>query len=138
MRRVAFLAALVVISACGAATGSPGPDMVVDCDAFAADPAPGRELGVAVGTEFTVTLCSNPSTGFSWEEPTWEGDQTVELVRAEGGAPAASGVGAAGTETFAFQAIASGQTTVRFVYSQPWAGGTKGAWRLDLSVAATD
>lgn len=96
-----------------------------------------RDLAVGNGLTFKITLCSNPSTGFSWEEPTAEGDRSVELVergvnQTVGGPP-----GEAGEEWFTFRATAPGTTVLHFVYSQPWEGGTKGAWRLDLTVVVT-
>lgn len=96
-----------------------------------------RDLAVGNGQTFKVALCSNPSTGFSWEEPTAEGDHSVELVeqgvlQTVGGPP-----GEAGQEWFTFRATAPGTTVLHFVYSQPWEGGTKGAWRLDLTVTVT-
>ncbi len=43
----------------------------------------------------------------------------------------------AGRERFTFRATAPGDATIHFVYSQPWEGGQKGAWRLDVGVTVT-
>ena len=136
---VVLLVTLVVACSSSPAV-SPGPTLEVTCAMFEAggSAAPlARDLAVGNGQTFKVTLCSNPSTGFSWEEPTAEGDHSVELVERNvlqtvGGPP-----GEAGQEQFTFRATAAGRTVLHFVYSQPWQGGTKGAWRLDLTVIVT-
>lgn len=143
MRRpiaIALLALVVLgISAC-----SPGGEpvtstvMAVDCEtleASAADRLPVLEAArIGVGEHLEVQLCSNPSTGFSWEDPTWEGAGALELVDRGVVQQVGAGPGAPGQEIFTFRATAPGVTTIHFVYSQPWAGGIKGAWRLDLAV----
>jgi predicted secreted protein len=143
MRRIWLALALAGILAGTAACavgGDPVPATVltVDCATFeerAADDLPVLEaVRIGVGDGLEVHLCANPSTGFSWEEPTWEGAEALELVTRGTAAPVDAAPGAPAQETFTFRAVASGVTTVHFVYSQPWAGGIKGAWRLDLAV----
>jgi predicted secreted protein len=129
-----------VVAACSSTIAPPSAGLAVTCAMFEADGGAApleRDLAVGTGQTFTVTLCSNPSTGFSWEEPTAEGDHSVELVERSilqtvGGPP-----GEAGQEQFTFRATAAGTTVLHFVYSQPWDGGTKGAWRHDLTVTVT-
>lgn len=137
MCRFALLALIAAVVACGPAAVSPAVSTAVDCDSFAAEPSGARTLTLPAAGPFSVTLCSNASTGFAWEEPTWDGDLVLEYAGRTQDGPVGA-VGAAGTETFAFRATGSGSATIHFTYSQPWAGGTKGAWRLDLSVASTD
>ena len=135
---VMFLASVIV--ACSSTIATPTTGLEVSCATFEAEGAAApleRDLAVGNGQTFTVTLCSNPSTGFSWEEPTAEGDRSVEsversILQTVGGPP-----GEAGQERFTFRATAPGTTVLHFVYSQPWEGGTKGAWRLDLTVTVT-
>lgn len=132
-----------VLAACSSDAGSPapGPTLTVDCAAFESEGSNGqplaRELAVAVGQTFQVTLCSNASTGFAWEVPTWTGDPAVELVQLGNDAPATALPGAAGTQIFTFRATAAGTTRIEFVYSQPWAGGMKGTWRLAVTVTVS-
>lgn len=114
--------------------------LVVDCAAFetAGNAAPvERELAVPVGAAIQVRLCSNASTGFAWDDPTWTGDPALELSAVDSQGPGSPLPGAAGQQAFAFKAIAAGTTRIDFVYSQPWAGGTKGAWRLTLTVTVS-
>lgn len=150
-RRVAatcLLAALalvlpLVLTGCSSAATrpAPGPTLAVDCAAFESEGSNGqpleRELAVSVGQTFQVILCSNASTGFAWEVPTWTGDPSVELVQLGNDAPATALPGAAGTTVFTFRATAAGTTRIEFVYSQPWAGGMKGTWRLAVTVTVS-
>lgn len=132
-----IVAALVVLVGCGSqSAASTTPGVTVDCSTFeAAGATPVTEqLAVPVGSDFTVTLCSNPSTGFSWEEPTWDGDAGIELsnsttAQGVGGMP-----GAASEQVFTFTTTDLGTSQIEFLYSQPWEGGTTAAWTLDLQV----
>ena len=111
----------------------------MDCATFEGEGADGalveRQLEAQVNQTVRVTVCANPSTGFSWEEPTAVEGGGLELVehginQTVGGPP-----GEAGQEVFTFRTTATGDDTIHFVYSQPWEGGEKGAWRLDVAVA---
>ena len=122
--------------------------LTVSCDEFMAaqDPATGTaSLGQTVRLkadgEVTLTLCSNASTGFSWAEPRYD-PAALALVSHGAQPPEGSAPGAAGSETWVFRALgcpatgspACGASDVVFTYSQPWAGGTKGAWTFTLTV----
>jgi inhibitor of cysteine peptidase len=125
-----------VVVGCSSTTAPPSVGLEVTCAMFEAAAAAvplERDLAVGDGQTFKVTLCSNPSTGFAWEESTAEGGHSVELVergidQTVGGPP-----GEAGQEWFTFRATAAGKSVLHFVYSQPWEGGTRDAWRLEVS-----
>jgi len=141
---VCLLTALaLVLTGCSSAATSPapGPTLTVDCAAFESEGSNGqpvqRDLAVSVGQTFQVILCSNASTGFAWEVPTWTGDPSVELVQLGKDAPATALPGAAGTQVFTFKATAAGTTRIEVVYSQPWAGGMKGTLRLVVTVTVS-
>jgi hypothetical protein len=34
--------------------------------------------------------------------------------------------------------VSPGAAVIHFTYSQPWDGGTKGAWRLDLTTTVSE
>ncbi len=99
-----------------------------------------KEAKVAVGDSFTVTLCSNPSTGFQWSESAQISDQEVlkqtdhQFVspEAKGSTPPAPGT--PGQEVWTFKALKKGTCSVSIEYSRPWEGGEKGAWTFNLSV----
>lgn len=90
------LAAALLISACGKET--PTPQTV------------------------TVTLESNPTTGYSWQA-----EQTEELFKidssySENEHPEGM-VGVGGNETFTFTPLKAGKTEVTLTYARPWEGG---------------
>ena len=141
IRFVLTLGSILVLSACAASPPASGPTVTIDCSTFESQGANGapvaRDVGVTVGQGFTVILCSNASTGFSWEQPTWVGDASVDLLQRGVQQTVGAAPGAAGTESFEFKATKAGTTVIHFTYSQPWAGGTKGAWRADVTVTVT-
>ena len=92
---------------------------------------------MAVGDQVKVTLCSNPTTGFAWQEPEISDAAVVSLADKSFGAPvtgAAQVVGASGTDYITLKATAKGTSTVILRYSQPWAGGTSSEWTYTLTV----
>lgn len=117
--------------------------MEVACDEFMElDPdeqAIDRELKVTIGDSFTVTLCSNPSTGFEWEEAVISDSSVLSQTGREFQAPGvgdseAPPPGAAGKEVWTFEAVKEGASTVSMAYSRPWEGGEKGVWTFSLTV----
>ena len=121
----------------------PRDALTITCDEFAA-PARGeanepveRTVTVAAGEAFQITLCSNPSTGFGWEEPTIAGPAGITLVERRTVPAAGSMVGSPGSETFTFRTASAGTGTIDFAYSRPWEGGEKGAWTVQVSVVAS-
>jgi predicted secreted protein len=118
------------------ATPPPPVTVTIDCESFDGSTAQTAEANVPVGGTLVVSLCSNPSTGYTWSDPVI-GDANVVALVSSTSAPAASPLpGAPGTQTFTFRPIAAGSTTLAFSYDQPWKGGKKGAWTLTLNVHA--
>lgn len=112
-------------------------DVGATCDQFGAQKSITQTTEVSVGDQIKVTLCSNPSTGFSWQEPEISDTAAVSLVDKSFGAPvagAAQVVGAAGTDSITLKATAKGTSTVVLRYGQPWLGGTSGEWTYSLTV----
>ncbi len=73
------------------------------------------------GENFSITMESNPTTGYSWsiEEPLPE---ILQKVSNEYKPYNTSGniVGSGGHEIWTFKAIAKGNTALTFQYSRPW------------------
>lgn len=141
---LALVLAVGTIAGCSAPAegGNQAPKPVavgVSCDDFQ---KPGqqhvaRTVEVATNGTLTVSLCSNPSTGFSWEEAKIS-DQTVlqqlEHQPADSASATPAAVGAPDKEVWTFKALKPGQATVSMQYSRLWAGGEKGVWSITLTV----
>jgi predicted secreted protein len=99
-----------------------------------------RQVEVKNGDVFTVTLDSNPTTGFSWTEQAKIAD--VNILKQTGHqytAPRANDankpvVGMSGIEEWWFTANRTGNTTATMNYSRPWEGGEKDARTFVLTV----
>ena len=126
------MSVLICLSACSA-----GPSLEVSCDEFGKNNHIKSNIEVSTGETFTVTLCSNPTTGFQWQETAEIGDQSIlqqtnhEYIAPQGNTPA---VGASGVEKWTFKALKNGNTTVSMEYGRPWEGGEKGEWTYELTV----
>jgi predicted secreted protein len=111
----------------------------VSCDDFQEDHHRTEDIEVKVGDEFTMTLCSNPTTGYQWSKGAVisaigiVGQVGHEYVApGEGDEPPAAGT--AGEEIWRFVALAVGDSSISVEYSQPWDGGEKGTWTFVLNV----
>ena len=82
----------------------------------------GKQIIVKSGDVMTVTLVSNPTTGYSWQ--VMEIDNAILVQDGEPEYKQSSSaeglVGAGGTETFKFKAIGSGETMLELGYMRPW------------------
>ncbi len=97
-----------------------------------------QKVEVSADGTLTVTLCSNPTTGFLWSESAQISDPTVlqqtghQLVVAGSEPPPPPGT--PGQEVWTFKTLKKGTSTVSMEYSRPWEGGEKGAWTFILTV----
>lgn len=82
----------------------------------------GKQITVKSGDVVTVTLVSNPTTGYSWQ--VMEIDNAILVQKGDPEykqSPSSEGlVGAGGTETFQFNVVGSGETTLEMGYMRPW------------------
>jgi len=112
--------------------------VTVTCDEFAKSPNIERTINATVGGSLTVTLCSNPTTGFRWSEQATIGDPDVLYQKShrfiEPQAKDQPIAGAPGAEEWVFTLNKTGTTTISMEYSRPWEGGEKGAWTFKLTV----
>ena len=132
--------ALVIISLSLCACSPTTKQVSVDCDDFTELKHISQEATVALGDTFTVTLCSNPTTGFQWSESAQISDQTklqqtdhkFAPPEAKDDEPPPPGTG--GQEVWTFKALKEGTSTISMEYSRPWEGGEKGEWKFNLTV----
>jgi inhibitor of cysteine peptidase len=137
LRMIPIFAMLILSLWLAACTPAPGTSANVSCDDFDKQPHISKQMTVVAGNTFTVTLCSNATTGFQWSESAQISDQTVvqqtghELMPPEN----TSLMGAPGKEIWTFKALKKGTSTITMEYSRPWEGGEKGVWTFNLTVA---
>lgn len=108
------------------------------CDAFEAQPAASGSIDVLTGATIVITLCSNPTTGFSWSAPATSDASVVSVSGWTSVEPPADMAGAPGSVQVTAQALAAGTATISSSYDQPWDGGQKGAWTAELTVNVHD
>ena len=77
-------------------------------------------FNVSVGEEITITLESNPSTGYQWQFG--YDSEKLEFVSQEFVVTSKdiNLVGAPGAEMFVFKALAQGESEITFLYLRPW------------------
>ena len=140
---VAMLIALLSAAACAAASAAPAdkPDQngeeiaVTNPDEFAQNQHIQKEIKTTKGETLVVTLFSNGTTGFSWDENAQIADSEIlqqlghQYIAAE-----TDVIGAPGEEQWTFEAVNAGTTTIHLEYSRPWENGEKGLWIFDLTV----
>jgi len=108
-----LVAAMISILAVGLLAGCAGGiETYTDAD---------KTISANVNQEFVITLDSNPTTGYNWEE-----DYDVAMLKLveskyEPGKQAEEGmVGAGGTQYFRFQALKTGTTEITLTYKRSW------------------
>ena len=81
----------------------------------------GKEVTLAAGGTLTVTLESNITTGYSWNENANIGDKTVMQQTNHKYQPPATPIpGAGGKEVWTFKALKAGQSTISMEYRRPF------------------
>ncbi len=81
----------------------------------------GKEVALAAGGTLTVTLESNITTGYSWNENANIGDKTVMQQTDHKYQPPATPIpGAGGKEVWTFKALKAGQSTISVEYRRPF------------------
>ena len=81
---------------------------------------PEKPIAVSPGREFTITLQSNRTTGFSWQLASPLDEAVLKFVLSDYKAPQSKLQGAGGKEIWTFRAVGRGQTTISLKYVRPW------------------
>jgi inhibitor of cysteine peptidase len=85
--------------------------------------ADGTTQTLKVGEVMSISLESNPSTGYSWFAISTSTGILAQLGEPQYQPPSSSGtpmLGAAGTDTFFFQAVSAGMVTLTLEYKRAW------------------
>ncbi len=92
-------------------------------------------MHAVVGEELTLTLGSNPTTGFRWCEEAEISDESVikQVSHKFVGPGIDKPPGTSGEEVWTFKALKKGTTTISMEYSRPWEGGEKAEWTVTIT-----
>jgi inhibitor of cysteine peptidase len=133
---VAIIMVLSTLASAACSTDKPGEvSWEVPIDNFMNKPDHSDEIEVPAGDTFILTLGSNPTTGYEWDENATISDTGVlKQEKHEFVEPDTDVVGAAGQEAWTFKALKKGTAKVSMEYSRPWEGGEKGEWTYDITV----
>lgn len=80
----------------------------------------GKIVKVCVGDTVTVSLASNPTTGFSWQVVGSPAPLALRSSAFASDAQANESAGAGGTQILAFAAKEAGAATIALGYRRPW------------------
>ena len=95
----------------------------------------GKEVTLAAGGTLTVTLESNITTGYSWNENANIGDKTVLQQTDHKYQPPATPIpGAGGKEVWTFKALKAGNSTISMEYRRPFEPNAAPAKTFTLTV----
>lgn len=133
-----LISSVFVLSICASSCspGTAGTSVEASCADFMKLKHISRQVEVAAGGTITLSLCSNPSTGFQWSKDASISDSTViqQLDHKFLEAGVENKVGVPATEVWTFKALKQGTATVSLEYGRPWEGGGKGEWTYKLAI----
>jgi inhibitor of cysteine peptidase len=96
----------------------------------------GRTVTLTVGTRFSVELEENPTTGYKWSAPEFDG-RSLALEAGDYTLARGAAIGGGGTRKFAFAVKSTGRTTIRLAYRRPWEKDTAPEATFELTVIGT-
>jgi inhibitor of cysteine peptidase len=119
-----------VLLACALAASSAA------CSLFASEPGPPpADITAAPGSQFTLALDANRSTGFQWELAKPLDESVVKHVGTSWEQEPNAPLGAGGKEIWTFDAVAPGWAKIELVYRRPWeemAPARIAVWSVDV------
>ncbi len=107
-------------------------DVRIPIEAFPDQPHIDVVMSTVLGGELTITLGSNPTTGYQWTEDAEISDASiVKQVSHEFVGPDTDVPGTPGEEVWVFKALKRGTTTILLEYSRSWTGA--GLWAVTIT-----
>ena len=94
----------------------------------------GKQITISDGDSFTVTLDSNPSTGFAWSISAITNEAVIDDVSNEFNGADTGMIGAGGHEVWTFEAGDEGTSTIEMQYSRSWETGVEPAATFNVTV----
>ena len=133
---VSIILVMAILSFGCSANSDSGKVISVTCDEMQGQANITRTENIAVGGIITVSLCSNRTTGFTWEGSEKNTNQDViGQSNYKWVSPEESGrVGVAGKEVWTFKGLKPGSSAISMEYNQPWPGGMKAVSTFTLNV----
>lgn len=127
MKRVKWLLGILLIGilpfVCSCAEKSVYSDVYIPIETFLEHPHVDMMMSTVLGGELTVTLGSNPTLGYQWQEYVEIGDASMfKRVSHEFVAPKTDMLGTPNKEVWTFKALKRGTTTILLKYSRSWDG----------------
>jgi inhibitor of cysteine peptidase len=108
---------LLLASGCAAGQGAAGEVRLGGSD-------DGGQVTLRPDQVLAVGLESNPTTGYGWETAGLDTSILRQLGEADY-QPQSNLLGGGGVQTFHFQAVRAGQTTLELIYHRPWEKGVE-------------
>ena len=128
-----LLALLISLAAAACGGGGAGPENVYIAD----EDDNGQSVTMGVGDMLQLMLAENPTTGYTWAIVTNDED-----VLAPSGEPAyeveSEAIGAGGTKTFMFQALAPGTSVLQMVNAMQWETPVVPAETFELTIQVVE
>lgn len=132
---LSITAAILALSLPGCGPAGKEVPLQVAYDDFVQQKNLTRNISATIRDTVTISLPSNPSTGFRWE---LAGISDPAILEQDGDSeyilPESSAVGATGKEIWTFKGLKRGTSSLSLAYSQPWEGGTKKEWTITIEV----
>jgi inhibitor of cysteine peptidase len=94
----------------------------------------GKQITVVAGDSFTVTLDSNPSTGFAWSISEITDESVIDDVSNDFKGADTGMMGAGGQEVWTFEALDEGTSTIEMQYSRSWEQGVEPAGTFNVTI----
>ena len=116
---------------------APADGLTIDCEVFEDNFDQTAETTVAVGEQFTLTLCSKRHRGYRWSEEGYIDDpQVVQELSREYETRRSPMGGIPGLEHWTFQALKPGKAIISLEHTQLSGRNTLGVYtyRLDVTV----
>ncbi len=81
---------------------------------------PAKPVKIPAGSEFTLTLESNRTTGYQWQLAVTPYEKVVKLIGNRYELPDTKLIGAGGREIWTFKAVGNGKAEIVLKYVRPW------------------
>ena len=109
--------------------------LAITCDQFSAENHITQNIRMQSGDSLVISMCSNGTTGFQWEQPAYISDASILKQTHHKFIPSENNnMGAPGKVELVFNALKNGTSSVKLLYSRLWEGGEKGEWSLTIAV----